>query len=95
MPNQHELLAENTELRSRLAEARAEIDVLRAEALERRAELRVLAESLPASMSRRALLHSMFSEAAHHPDKLGVAFRGMRRLTRAPKKAVRIARGRG
>jgi hypothetical protein len=94
MPTEDELLAENTELRARLAEARAEIDVLRAEALERRAELRVLAERLPVAMSRRVLLRSMVSEAFHHPDKRGVAVRGVRKLGRAPKKAVRIARGR-
>ena len=49
----------NAELQRRVDAAEAEIDALRADALARRAEVRRLAESLPAAMSRRALLADM------------------------------------
>ena len=53
------LHATNAELQRRVDAAEAEIDALRADALARRAEVRRLAESLPAAMSRRALLADM------------------------------------
>jgi len=85
------LRAENDELRRRLDVASGEIDVLRAEALERRAEVRTLAEELPAAMSRHALLRDMAGDVVHHPDKIGAIGRAIRKLARAPRKAMRLA----
>lgn len=84
------LAAENVELRRRIEIAEATIAELRAEALERRAEVRRLAEALPTAMSRHALVMGMLRDVRHHPDKAGVARRGLRKLGRAPRKAVRI-----
>ncbi|MEI6498314.1 MAG: hypothetical protein WCO88_16770, partial [Actinomycetota bacterium] len=72
--------------------AEAVIDTLRAEALERRAEVRALAEALPTALSRHALVTGMLRDIRHHPDKAGVAKRAVRKLGRAPRKAVRIVR---
>jgi hypothetical protein len=88
----HLLRAENAELRRRVEAAEALIDELRAEALARRAEVRTLAEALPLAMSRHALVRAMLHDVRHHPDKAGVATRAVRKLGRAPRKAVRIAR---
>jgi cell division protein FtsB len=55
-----QLRAENAELRRRVHAAEARIDELHAEAVRRRAEVRALAERLPAAMSRRALVRSLF-----------------------------------
>ena len=57
------LRAENDELRRRVEAAEHQIDVLRREALERRAEVRDLAESLPATVSRRRLMLEMLPGA--------------------------------
>lgn len=89
-----ELVAVATELRRRVELADASIAELRREALERRAEVRALAESLPVVMSRSTLLRSMASDAWHHPDKPDVIRRAMRKLARAPRKAVRVLRRR-
>jgi hypothetical protein len=87
------LLAENAELRQRVEAAEAAIAALRTEALARRAEVRAMAEALPAEISRRTLVRTMFTDALHHPDKAGVVRRGARKLGRAPAKAVRIVTG--
>jgi hypothetical protein len=84
------LQAENAELRRRVELAEREIDTLRIEALERRAEVRRLAEAFPIAMSRHALIRSMLRDVRHHPDKPGVLGRAIRKLCRAPRKAVRI-----
>ena len=89
-----DLRGENAELRRRLEIAEGEIAVLRTEALARRAEVRSLVEALPAAASRRQLLTSMLNDARHHPDKGGVARRAVRKLGRAPRKALRLARAR-
>ena len=86
------LEAENAELRRRVERAEEQIEVLRAEALARRAEVRSLAEALPAALSRHALVTGMLRDVRHHPDKRGVAQRGLRKLGRAPRKVVRILR---
>lgn len=91
-PDLDALQAENAELRRRVDVAEREIDQLRSEALARRAEVRTLAEAFPAAMSRHALLTGMASDVRHHPDKRGVAQRGLRKLGRAPRKVVRILR---
>ena len=57
------LRAENDELRRRVEAAEHQIEVLRREALERRAEVRELAESLPAAVSRRRLMLEMLPGA--------------------------------
>ena len=88
------LRAENAELRRRVDLATAELAELRAEALERRAEVRTLAESFPAAMSRYALVTGMLRDVRHHPDKRGVLSRAIRKLGRAPRKVVRIVRER-
>ena len=85
------LREENTELRRRIAVAQATIDELCVEALQRRAAVRRMAEELPVAISRHALLHQMLHDAAHHPDKLGVMSRALRKLARAPRKAIRVA----
>ncbi len=92
---------ENAELRRRLDVAEGALIEMREEALARRAEVRVLAESLPVEMSRRAMLRVMVSDARHHPDKAGIAkriparaVRAVRKVGRAPRKAVRLVRGR-
>ncbi len=88
------LQAENAELRRRVELAEQELSRLRTEALERRAEVRSLAESFPAAMSRHALVTGMLRDVRHHPDKKGVLVRAVRKLGRAPRKAVRIVRAR-
>jgi chromosome segregation ATPase len=85
---------ENAELRRRVVAADAAIAELRAEALGRRAEVRALAEALPTAVSRRAVLRAMLRDVRHHPDPLGVATRGIRKLGRAPGKLARIVMGR-
>jgi hypothetical protein len=62
------LQLENAELRRRLVVVDSELVELREEALHRRAEVRTLAESLPAAMSRRALVTGLARDARHHPD---------------------------
>jgi hypothetical protein len=84
---------ENTELRRRVEAAEAVIGELRAESLQRRAEVRAMAEALPTAMSRHALVKGMLHDLRHHPDKGGVLQRGLRKLGRAPRKAVRIVLG--
>jgi uncharacterized coiled-coil DUF342 family protein len=84
------LRAENDELRRRVTEAETAIATLRTEALERRTEVRALAEALPTAMSRHALVTGMLRDVRHHPDKKGVLGRAVRKLGRAPRKAVRI-----
>ena len=87
------LRAENAELRRRVEQAESAIAELRAGALARRAEVRAMAEALPAEISRRTLVRTMFVEAVRHPDKAGVVGRGVRKVGRAPAKAVRIVTG--
>ena len=89
-----QLEATNAELRRRVDLAEAEIGRLRAEALDRRAEVRSLAESFPAAMSRHALLTAMMRDVRHHPDKKGALRRAVRKLGRAPRKIVRVTRDR-
>jgi hypothetical protein len=89
------LAQENAELRRRVELAEAAIDELRREAVGRRSEVRRLAEELPLAMSRHALVRSMLRDVRHHPDKRGVAGRAVRKLGRAPRKAVRLALRRG
>lgn len=84
------LQAENAELRRRVGLADEQIEVLRSEALARRAEVRSLAEALPTAMSRHALLTAMARDVRHHPDKAGALRRAIRKLGRAPRKAVRL-----
>jgi chromosome segregation ATPase len=88
------LQAENDELRRRIDLAQQQIDGLRAEALQRRAEVRSLAEALPTAISRHALVMGMLHDVRHHPDKAGVLGRAIRKLGRAPRKAVRLAKQR-
>lgn len=88
------LEAENAELRRRIDLAHEQIDVLRAEALARRTEVRSLAEALPTAMSRHALVMGMVHDVRHHPDKVGVLRRAVRKLGRAPRKAARLAKQR-
>ncbi|MDX2382273.1 MAG: hypothetical protein QNM02_21250 [Acidimicrobiia bacterium] len=88
------LRTENAELRRRITEVDAAIEVLQAEALERRARVRELAESLPTAMSRRTLLIQMSRDVRHHPDKSGVIRRGIAKLGRAPAKLARLVRDR-
>ncbi len=96
-----DLEGENAELRRRLDLAEASLGEMRDEALERRAEVRALAESLPTAVSRQAMLRAMARDARHHPDKVGVAkragakaWRAVRKVGRAPRKAVRLVRER-
>lgn len=89
-PELDRLIEENTELRRRVTEAETAIATLRTEALARRAEVRSLAEALPTAMSRHALVTGMLRDVRHHPDKKGVLGRAVRKLGRAPRKAVRI-----
>lgn len=84
------LRAENAELRRRVDLAEASIATLRDEALQRRTEVRALAEALPTAMSRHALVMGMLRDVRHHPDKAGVARRAVRKLGRAPRKALRL-----
>jgi hypothetical protein len=83
--------AEHADLRRRVEEAEAVIEELRAEAIARRAEVRALAESLPAAMSRRVVLRAMVVDVYHHPDKVGAAKGAARRLGRGGRKALRAA----
>ncbi len=89
-----QLEAENAELRRRVDLAEGEIGRLRADALARRAEVRSLAESFPAAMSRHALLTAMMRDVRLHPDKKGALRRAVRKLGRAPRKVVRVTRDR-
>lgn len=93
-PDLDALQAENAELRRRIGLVEHEIAQLRSEALQRRGEVRTLAEAFPAAMSRHALLTGMARDVRHHPDKKGVVVRGLRKLGRAPRKAVRLIRER-
>ncbi len=87
-----DLATENAELRRRVEAAEQTIAELRADALARRAEVRAMAEALPAALSRHALVTGMLRDVRHHPDKAGVLKRGIRKLGRAPRKAVRLVR---
>lgn len=49
-----------------------------------------MAEALPTAMSRHALVTGMLRDVRHHPDKAGVVGRAIRKLGRAPRKAVRL-----
>ena len=89
-PELSRLQAENAELRRRVELAETAIATLREESLARRAEVRAMAEALPAEVSRRTLVRTMIDDAVHHPDKAGVVRRGVRKIGRAPAKAVRI-----
>ena len=89
-----DLRAENADLRRRLELAELALEALAAEARARRAEVRVLAESLPTAVSRHAVLREMLSDARHHPDKSGVVRRGVAKACRAPRRAIRLFRGR-
>ncbi|MEO7371942.1 MAG: hypothetical protein ABI949_01875 [Ilumatobacteraceae bacterium] len=84
-----QLRSENAELRRRIDVVRAEIDELRAESLQRRQEVRQLVADLPTVVSRRAVVRQMVTEGANHPDKAGVVGRAVRKLGRAPRKAIR------
>jgi chromosome segregation ATPase len=84
------LRAENAELRNRIERVQSEIDVLRAESLQRRDEVRRLVADLPAVVSRKSVIREMVREGARHPDKAGVAGRAIRKLGRAPRKALRL-----
>ena len=84
------LTAENAELRRRVELAEQQIGSLRADALQRRAEIRAMAEALPTAMSRHALVMGMLRDVRDHPDKAGVVGRAVRKLARAPRKAVRM-----
>lgn len=88
------LRSDNIELRHRVELAEREIARLRTEALARRAEVRKLAESFPAAMSRHALVTGMLRDLRHHPDKRGVLIRAVRKLGRGPRKAARLLRER-
>lgn len=83
------LRAENAELTHRQQLVDDELAGLRAEALQRRAEVRRLAESLPATVSRRTMLTQMTRDVLHHPDKLRMAGRGVRKLDRGVRKAAK------
>lgn len=93
-PDLAALQAENAELRRRVELAEHEIALLRTEALQRRAEVRTLAEAFPAAMSRHALVMGMLRDVRRHPDKPGALGRAVRKLGRAPRKAVRLVRER-
>lgn len=84
------LRSENAELTRRVELAHQQIDLLRADALLRRSEIRAIAEGLPTAISRHALITGMARELRHHPDKRGVVERAVRKLGRAPRKAVRL-----
>lgn len=84
------LRSENAELRHRIDVVRAEIDELRAESLQRRDEVRRLVADLPTVVSRRTVVREMLREGANHPDKSGVLRRALRKLGRAPRKALRL-----
>jgi hypothetical protein len=84
---------ENAELRRRVDAAEQAISELRAGALQRRSEIREMAEALPTAMSRHALVTGMLRDLRHHPDKGGVVRRAVRKLGRAPRKAIRVALG--
>ena len=84
------LRSENAELHRRIEVVRAEIDELRAESLERRDEVRRLVADLPTVVSRRTVVREMLREGANHPDKPGVVGRALRKLGRAPRKALRL-----
>ena len=85
-----QLRSENAELHRRIEVVRAEIDELRAESLERRDEVRRLVADLPTVVSRRTVVREMLREGANHPDKPGVVGRALRKLGRAPRKALRL-----
>ena len=58
--------------------------------MQRRDEVRGLVADLPTVVSRRTVLRSMLHEGAQHPDKSGVLMRALRKLGRAPRKAMRL-----
>ena len=84
------LRSENAELRRRLEAVRVEIDELRAESLQRRGEVRQLVAELPTVVSRRSVVRQAVRQGAKHPDKTGVMGRAVRKLGRAPRKALRV-----
>ena len=65
------------------------LDQLHAESVARRAELRAIAEQLPATLSRRALLKSMLVDVRHAPRKGAIVKRAVRKMARAPRAAAR------
>jgi hypothetical protein len=76
------------------AAAEARLDALEREAVERRNELRAIAESLPAVVSRRSVLASMVRDLRTAPDRGTVARRTVRKLLRAPRDLTRAVAAR-
>ncbi len=72
---------ENAELRARVELAEQQIAVLRQEAIARRSEIRALAESLPAAVSRRAVITSIAADLRAQPAKAWRAVAHRRRTT--------------
>jgi uncharacterized coiled-coil DUF342 family protein len=84
------LRSENAELRRRIDAVRAEIDELRSEAMQRRHDVRQLVADLPTVVSRRTVVRQMVRQGADHPDKAGVTGRALRKIGRAPRRAIRL-----
>jgi len=66
----------------RLAELEAASDA-------RRAELRSVLDDLPAALSRRALVRAAAADLGRAPGKADVVRRGMKKIVRTAKDAVR------
>lgn len=70
------------------------LDDLRRRTAQRQAELREIAAALPAAISRRTLLRSAVADIRRVPNKRDVALRGLRRLSRAPRKVASLVKQR-
>lgn len=60
------------------------LDRLQAESRERSAELRSIADQLPVTMSRRALLRALVVDVRHSPNKRAIVGRAVSKIARAP-----------
>lgn len=65
------------------------LDRLQAESTARAEELRAIAEQLPATMSRRALLRAFVADVRDSPNKRAIVSRAASKIARAPVHAAK------
>jgi hypothetical protein len=74
------------------AELLRRLDALEAESNDRREQLRLIADRLPAAISRRSMLRSLARDLRRAPNKGDIARRAIAKLGRAPGAVVKRLR---